>query len=406
MQISDVEKINPLFSKAKIRVLYTGLNRNNTYFSKEAVEKAIPSIYNIPIVGEFLENADNFGGHGGKIEISDDDIKWIQTTKPYGVVAESAEIYWETVQENDGSEHEYLVIDGAYLWSGRYEELNDVVAQSYEQSMESKVQKGDFAKGDGAEAFKIDYFLVSALCILGVNKNGEGHVEPCFESASIMTYSLNKDEFTEQFNLLVAELKTSLSKGGYQMDEVVQEKVEEVVETVELTEEQSEDVVELETEIQEESFEVTEEVAEEVESVEEKVEEIEEVDFKLLYENSQLEIDQLKVDFASLKDEVEGLRNYKSTKESEERQVAETELFERFSSELTEDEVLAVKTTSKDFSLDQLEEKLFVLVGKTKATFSKQVKREKQSIKVEVELDQQEVKPKPYGDLFDKFATE
>ncbi len=51
----DIEYVNPLFSKCKVKVLYTGDNRNNSSFTKDVVESALPSIYNIPIVGEFVE---------------------------------------------------------------------------------------------------------------------------------------------------------------------------------------------------------------------------------------------------------------------------------------------------------------------------------------------------------------
>lgn len=56
-----------IFSKVKIRVAYTSENRNNSYIFKEAFEKALPTIYNYPIIGEFIEEVDDFGGHGGKI---------------------------------------------------------------------------------------------------------------------------------------------------------------------------------------------------------------------------------------------------------------------------------------------------------------------------------------------------
>ncbi|EJL1642837.1 hypothetical protein NL868_004375, partial [Shigella flexneri] len=100
-------------------------------------------------------------------------------------VSESAKVYWETITENDGSINEYLVVDGAYLWSGRYEEIDDIIANQYGQSMEIEITDGQFAVIDGQETFRIDNFLFSALCILGIEKDGEGHVEPCFESASI-----------------------------------------------------------------------------------------------------------------------------------------------------------------------------------------------------------------------------
>lgn len=406
VSFENVEKVNPLFSRASVRVLYKGLNRNNSHFSKESIDKALPSIFNIPIVGEFLQDKDNFGGHGGKLEITEDEIKFISTTIPYGLVPESANIYWESVTEKNGEINEYLVVDGAYLWTGRYEEISDLLNRSYGQSMEIEVINGDFSVIDGVETFDIKEFLFSALCILGVNKDGEGHVEPCFESANITAYSLNKDDFKKQFNQMVAELKFSLQEGGNeveenqnvtveesQQEEVVETVVDEQVETVEDNFEQVEEVVET----AEESEEVTEEVAETEEEI------VEEFDYKTEYEKVKSELDSVAKEFETVKEELVVLREFKANKIQEERNTQETELFSRFSAELTEEEIEQVKETASEFTLEQLEEKLFVMVGKKKATFSMQPKKEKQAtVKVEVETKIED-EYNPYGSILSKY---
>jgi hypothetical protein len=163
-QISNIEKVNPLFSSCNVRVLYTGVNRNNSSLTKDVVENAIPTIYNIPIVGEFIETKEDFGGHGGKIEISDKGIKFIKTTVPYGIVPESAKVYWEDVEENDGTIHTYMNIEGALLWTGRYEEAAKVIDEGRPQSMEIEVIDGAFTKD---KVYEIKDMVFSALCILG-----------------------------------------------------------------------------------------------------------------------------------------------------------------------------------------------------------------------------------------------
>jgi hypothetical protein len=123
-------------------------------------------------------------------------------------------------------------------------------------------------------------------------------------------------------------------------------------------------------------------------------------------EEVQTELETVKGDFTKLEEEVSELRNFKSSKLTEERSLAEQELFERFESELTEDEIKVIKEVSSEFSLEQIEEKLYTLVGKKKTAFSKQTKKEKQSVKVGLDFSKEEnEKPNPYGDLFDKFAT-
>jgi hypothetical protein len=197
---SDIEKINPLFSRVKIRIAYTGENRNGSFISKETFEKALPTIYNCPIIGEFIETVDDFGSHGGKIEISDQGIKYIQTTKPYGVINENSEITWEDVFEEDGTINTYLCATG-YLWTGRYDELFSVIQNSKSQSMEIEVSNGEVKNIGGKQIYNINEFIFSAFCILGDS------VEPCFESASVTSYNFNKDEFKKQFNEMLDELK-------------------------------------------------------------------------------------------------------------------------------------------------------------------------------------------------------
>lgn len=120
-------------------------------------------------------------------------------------------------------------------------------------------------------------------------------------------------------------------------------------------------------------------------------------------ENTVNELNTLTENFSKLEEEVQGLREFKELKTTEERVNKETELFESFSAELNEDEMQPLKETASEFSLEQLEEKLFTLIGKKKANFNKQPKKEKQTVKIEVE--HVEEKPKAYGGLFEKYSN-
>lgn len=200
-KVHNFEKLNPLFSKCDIKVMYAGENRNKSSMSKEAINKAIPSIFGIPIVGEFIEEKKDFGGHGGKVKIEGKEIKTIHTTKPIGHVPESAKVFWEDVEEDNGTVREYLCIEGALLWTGRYEEAKTIVSDSKGQSMEISINSGKF---NSDKVYEIDDFNFSALCVLG-----DG-VEPCFENAEITGYSLDREEFSKQFNSMMEELRFSI----------------------------------------------------------------------------------------------------------------------------------------------------------------------------------------------------
>lgn len=418
----QVKKFNPLFSDAKVYVLYTGLNRNNSYFSKQAILDSLDSIYNIPVIGEFLVEKDNFGGHGGKLEITDNDVKYIQTTVPYGVVPSDVKIYWENVEEKNGTVNEYLVLDGVKLWTSRYEELNVLLEQGkLGQSMEIEPVSAEFAVIDGQETFRIDKFLFSALCMLGVDKgeNPDDHVEPCFESSKIVTsYSLDKDKFKREFSQLLDELKFSLDiKGGnIKMEEtkrefettiestetqvedvqteITEEVVVEVVEsneqevTEEFTEEtQVETTVEIE-EVQEETQEsTTEEVIEEFEVESPIVDSVEEITVV----EADDKFTQLSADFEALKVEVEELREFK-------RKTQEAELSAKFENQLSSEELSQVFEQSKESAIEDIEKELFALVGKKNFSF-KTEKKEKAVIAFNINKKQEE--ENPYGSFFE-----
>lgn len=99
-----IEDINPSFAKAKISIAYPGKNRNKSKISKEAFEKALPTIKNIPVVGRYLPEDENFSGHDIVItETKDGDCKVENATTPFGVIPESASQYWETKVDKQGN---------------------------------------------------------------------------------------------------------------------------------------------------------------------------------------------------------------------------------------------------------------------------------------------------------------
>lgn len=221
--ISDVVQVNPLFSTCRVRVLYTGKNRNMSIITKEAVERAMPTLKNIPIVGEFSEAVADYKGHGGTLDL--DSYKYVHTTKPYGVVPESATYSWETVKGMDGSSRDYLTIEGCYLWTGRYEEAYSIVENGKGQSMEIEITDGTWNAEQ--EAYQIDNYVYSALCILGDD------VEPAFENANITSYSLKDQSFQKEFSVMLSELDTSLTNEKEVNQDMIKELLEKYSTTME-----------------------------------------------------------------------------------------------------------------------------------------------------------------------------
>ncbi|MEC0031196.1 hypothetical protein P4L24_25535 [Bacillus cereus] len=417
--ISGVEQVNPLFSKCKIRVMTYGENENRSFISKEAVEKAIPTIFNIPIVGEYKRVADNYGGHGGKMEITEDgDFKYVHTTKPIGVVAMDANPRWETILDKQGNPKEYLVVDG-YLWNRYEEEVNAIKQDDFGQSMEIEVKSGIQRKMNGINIYDIQEFIFSGLCVLGINKDGFGHVEPCFADANISVYELNKEDFRLQFSKLAEELKetvnfSSLKEVNQEVEEVKQETIEttevaEVTEVVteEVTEEQAAFEVEPVVEGEEETVEVVEETPEETVIEEEPVEEVatetpEEVEETINY---QAEFERVQSENQSMTQELEELRNFRNQVLRERHEAAVAELLSgKAFSALEEEDTQDILSNVHDFTLEAIEGKLYERLGKRLAQYSaiRPTKTEKKIVSLAFSKEEK-VEAVPYGGYFEKF---
>lgn len=222
-EIINIEPMNKYISECEIKVFYHGRNRNGSYISKAVGNQIANSLPRAPIVALYDEQVDDYVDHGEEITINRDGIKFEKKTIPYGAVDQHTPAVWKKFWDN-GVEREYLVVRG-FLWTGRYPHLEKVLEKPKGQSMEffEESVDGNWAKFDNEEdeIFIFNEADISALCILGDD------VEPCFESASIgkpeIMYSLEKNEFKKEFDIFMFELNKALeydnsTKGGMAVD--------------------------------------------------------------------------------------------------------------------------------------------------------------------------------------------
>ncbi len=423
----DIEKVNPFFSKVKIYVLYEGLNRNGSYLSRNAIEKAIPTLYNIPIVGEYLVEEQNFGGHGAKVVKNEQgEYQMVLSTRPYGVVPESANIYWETVNEDDGTQRDYLVVDGAFLWSGRYPELHTIYDEGhYNQSMEIEMTNANYALVEGQEVLEVKDFIFTAFCLLGIDKDSDmfGHVEPAFESSKVIAYSLDKESFSSQFNQMIAELKFTLKEGGTNMEETQAQFVEEAQDELRKRLEDGNPVAE--TAIDEPETETDTPETDVVEEVQEAITEATEAPTEVVdgepepttpetetpaqdgteapteggtngggdagtFSISEDEFNALKANFEAVNAEVAELREYKRSREL-------GDLKDKFSMQVSEQEINALFEANTETSIEKLELEIYALIGKK--NFSLEGKQSTNKVTV-VSPKADKAEYSPYGDIF------
>lgn len=196
--IEEICDINESFASAKLRAFYLGGNRNGSFISKASTNDAIPTMYNCPIVCNYDVESDTIGGHDMDVVPTDSgDIKLINLTSAIGVIPAGAKYAFEKIEEEDGSVHEYFVVD-AILWkrSPAYDKIkrDGIVSQSMEITVTDGHMQGDL--------YVIEKFIFTAFCLLG-----EG-VEPCFESASLQLF--DRGHCKQQFALMMKELKQNI----------------------------------------------------------------------------------------------------------------------------------------------------------------------------------------------------
>lgn len=194
--LTNLCEVNSSFDSGVLRIAYTGENRNGSYIDKKTFEKCIKTIYNCPIVCNYDRDSDTLGGHD--IEIvrdGDGELKIVNITTPVGCIPESSKVFWETVEEDDGSTHEYLCAE-ALLWK-RQEAFQKIKKDGLAaQSMEITVKDGEFIDG----VYKIYDFEFTAFALIGCL--------PCFESASL---EFSKQDFKQQLSQMMLEIKESFS---------------------------------------------------------------------------------------------------------------------------------------------------------------------------------------------------
>lgn len=427
-KVTPIEKINDEFTLCKCYVQGVGKNRNFSYMSKENIQRCLPTLSYVPVVGHLIDKLDENGNPtgekymGGHDYYIDDDWNLKSACVPYGVVKADS-FNFETVKEyEDEIETEYLTAE-VVLWTGRYPELMEAIYSDdfyFNESMEISVSEYRPYEEDSNYTELTD-FTYSALCLLGKadDKTSPEHTEPCFVESKVIPvqYSLEKEEFSKVMGELKNELAFYFNKDNTdgKEDEVVENEKEEVIETVEeVNEESTEEVVENTTEetpdaevnedtnTESENEEVQEDETIVEASVEETVEETVEMS----------ELDSLKAEYEEYKnshshtnEEFDELQKYHDDAEFEKIHAErETMLSDEKYSALAENEAFAeLKKNMDNYSLADLEKEAKVIFAdyvSSVGTFSMNDSNKKSTSKIRFSMKKDTGKTKAYSTLF------
>ena len=196
VRFEPIKALNSSFTLFKAYVMALGKNRNRSCINRDAADKALPSLYNIPVIGNIYKGEDSelhMGGHDSVLKKHPNSLPTFESIcVPYGVVPMQDNVHYEDVEDPDGVTRQYLVAD-VILWTGRWPELElakDTDESSdvwFNQSMEIDVYEAAPLEEDKAYT-DIRQYEYSALCLLGKSDDDHYNVEPCFHEAKVEKY--------------------------------------------------------------------------------------------------------------------------------------------------------------------------------------------------------------------------
>lgn len=170
-KVKDFETADDRFTKVKIWLMHLGKNLNNSAFEKSVVDKAIPTLQYIPIMG-FVElndeNEKDFSDHRYIITKDEKGVRRKYMGTPYGVIKSSDDnnAHYEERLCEDGETRTFLVTEGV-IWNvledGAEIFHRDLIKN---QSMELFEKSIDgYEDEDGV--FHFTEFSFRAACVLG-----------------------------------------------------------------------------------------------------------------------------------------------------------------------------------------------------------------------------------------------
>lgn len=184
------------FIDVSIDVMHTGANLNKTSFTKDAINKAVPTICNTPILGYVVDELDeedkDFKGHEHELQITNKDVKYVYAGQAYGVIPESCNPRWIVKDDGTGIEREYLRVDGL-IWT-KFSDPVDIFTR--DGTKNHSVELTDMACGpaDKNGNVPVGSFKFDGCCILSTT---DPSIKPAM-TGSCVTANFSVEDITAQ----------------------------------------------------------------------------------------------------------------------------------------------------------------------------------------------------------------
>ena len=218
---NEVSDNDTRFLSVTIDVMHTGVNLNNSNFTKEVVDQCIDTIKNTPVLGfikyDKVSQEDDFKGHEYILTKTENGIEERYIGSCYGVIPETCNPHWYTKMCEDGVEREFLQVD-ALLWT-KFDKAVGIMQRDSEkaQSMELEISSIEGYEDENG-IYNFTKFKFDGCCLLGDD------CQPAMVSANAKIKEVNftmsdfiknlQGEFNDKFTKFTALVNENSNQGG------------------------------------------------------------------------------------------------------------------------------------------------------------------------------------------------
>lgn len=210
-----------------LRSCHINTNRNSSSIPQEAMEQAIPSFYNRPILGYIHQLSDgsyDFAGHEMTI---DNDGKIEYQEIPIGHIPESCNAKLVYDEEKDKT---YLELDGVIYED--YTRAADILREKKESKVSVEICVEEMSYSAKERVLVIEKFRFNGVTILGKSIDTEEPISEGMEGSNITLADFSREKNSifdndlvnvlEKLNNTLANFNKSVKEGGQELDKFKQ----------------------------------------------------------------------------------------------------------------------------------------------------------------------------------------
>ena len=166
-----------------LNACHTGKNLNQSRISKEAMEDALPSFRNRPILGYIWKDEDGNPQFDSHNTHQTDDGVIVYDEQPIGHIRENSDVHLEYVEDED----KYRVIADGFIYND-YTDAVEILKRETQCDVSVELSVLDLSYQAEEKVLDINKFIFTGVTILGKDEDTGNEVNPGMEGSNITIF--------------------------------------------------------------------------------------------------------------------------------------------------------------------------------------------------------------------------